>query len=223
MNCLTLIRRQNAVLSTKRTWHPIRIVLPLGSLWRYVAQPKHPGGGCWASRAHSTPIRKDIWPRRGTCVYTNNWCTNTVTMDTDSLSAIYIRPDANTTTALDHLLTAISKQQRDHPDGVYVIAGDFNKANSKTVLPRFYQHLHCPTSGENTLDHVYSNIKYGFKSSPSLLLGQSDHIPLFLTPAYRPCISRDNPLPDSYKYGQRRLLAAAGLFRWHWLGYIWGW
>lgn len=109
------------------------------------------------------------------------------------ITAVYIPPDANTTTALDHLLTAISKQQRDHPDGVYAIAGDLNKANSKTVLPRFDRHVHCPTRGENTLDHVYSNIKYGFKASPLLHLGQSDHISLFLTPANRPRISTDKP------------------------------
>ena len=43
-----------------------------------------------------------------------------------------------------HLLTVISKQQRDHPDGVFVIAGEFNEAKLKTVLPEFHQHVHCP-------------------------------------------------------------------------------
>ena len=111
----------------------------------------------------------------GLCVYTNtNWCTNAVTTDTYCspdveylsvrcrpfylprkftviiITAVYIPPDANTKTALDSLLTAISTQQRDHPDGVYVIAGDFNKANLKTVLPKFHQHVHCPTRGRNT-------------------------------------------------------------------------
>ena len=154
----------------------------------------------------------------GLCVYTNtNWCTNAVTTDTYCspdveylsvrcrpfylpreftviiITAVYIPPDANTKTALDSLLTAISTQQRDHPDGVYVIAGDFNKANLKTVLPKFHQHVHCPTRGSNTLDHVYSNIKHGFKASPLPHLGQSDHISLFLTPAYRPCICTSGP------------------------------
>lgn len=71
----------------------------------------------------------------GLCVYTNNkWCTNVVTMGTHCspdleylsvrcrhfyliITAVYIPPDANTT-ALDYLLTAIGKQQRDDPDGV---------------------------------------------------------------------------------------------------------
>lgn len=96
----------------------------------------------------------------GFCVYTNNnWCTNAVitvtywSPDLELLSvtgclfylprefivviitAVYIPPDANITTALGYLLTAISKQQRAHPDGVFIIAGNFNKANLKTVLP----------------------------------------------------------------------------------------
>lgn len=49
-------------------------------------------------------------------------------MDTYCLPAVYIPPDANTTTALDHMLTAISKQQRDHPDGVYVM-------KTSTIVP----------------------------------------------------------------------------------------
>ena len=71
------------------------------------------------------------------------------------ITAVYIPPDANTKTTLGCLLSAISKQQRGHPDGVYVIAGDFNKTNLKTVLTEFHQHIHCPTRGRNTLDHVY--------------------------------------------------------------------
>ncbi len=154
----------------------------------------------------------------GLCVYTNNnWCTNAVTTDTYCspdleylsvrcrpfylpreftviiITAVYIPPDANTTSALDYLLTAISKQQRDYPDGVYIIAGDFNKANLKTVLPKLHQHVHCPTRGRNTLDHVYSNIKHGLKASPLPHLEQSDNISLFLTPAYRPRICTDRP------------------------------
>ena len=170
--------------------------------------------------AHRADRTSDSGKSRGggLCVYTNtNWCTNAVTTDTYCspdveylsvrcrpfylpreftviiITAVYIPPDANTKTALDSLLTAISTQQRDHPDGVYVIAGDFNKANLKTVLPKFHQHVHCPTRGSNTLDHVYSNIKHGFKASPLPHLGQSDHISLFLTPAYRPCICTSGP------------------------------
>lgn len=51
----------------------------------------------------------------------------------------YIPPDANVNTALSLLLNVINKpiisHQRAHPHGVHIIAGDFNKASLKTVLP----------------------------------------------------------------------------------------
>ncbi len=109
------------------------------------------------------------------------------------ITAVYIPPRANITTALGYLLTAISKQQQAHPDGVFIIAGDFNRASLKTVLPKFHQHVKCPTRGKNILDHVYSNIKHGYKASPLPNLGLLDHISLFLTPAYRPLINRVKP------------------------------
>ena len=48
-----------------------------------------------------------------------------------------------------------------------IIAGDFNKACLKTVLPKFNQHIKCATRGENTLDHVYSKIKHAYGATPS--------------------------------------------------------
>uniref|UniRef100_A0AAZ1X703 Reverse transcriptase domain-containing protein n=1 Tax=Oreochromis aureus TaxID=47969 RepID=A0AAZ1X703_OREAU len=102
------------------------------------------------------------------------------------ITAVYIPPDANVNTALSILLNTINEQQRAHPDGVHIIAGDFNKANIKTVLPKFYQHVKCPTRGENTLDHVYSNIKHAYRAIPLPHLSQSDHLSLLLSPAYTP-------------------------------------
>lgn len=154
----------------------------------------------------------------GLCIYTNNnWCTNANVIDRHCspdleylsvkcrpfympreftcviVTAVYIPPDANTKIALGCLLTAISKQQTTHLDGVFVVAGDFNQAKLKTVLPKFYQHVQCATRGKNTLDHVYSNIKHGYKASPLPHLGQSDHVSLFLTPAYRPIVNTVKP------------------------------
>ena len=34
--------------------------------------------------------------------------------------------------------------------GVQIVAVDFNQANLKSVLPKFYQHVSCATRGENT-------------------------------------------------------------------------
>lgn len=68
------------------------------------------------------------------------------------VTAVYIPPDANVSTALGHLQLLLNKQQRAHPDGVHIITGDFNKACLKSVLPKFHQHVKCETRGENMLD-----------------------------------------------------------------------
>lgn len=49
------------------------------------------------------------------------------------------------------------------PEGVHIVAGDFNKACLKSVLSKFHQNVKCPTRGDSTLDHVYSNIKHGYR------------------------------------------------------------
>ncbi len=59
--------------------------------------------------------------------------------------AVYIPPQANVKMALEQLYDVISGQQNKHPDGVFIIAGDFNQASLKTVFPRFYQHVKCKT------------------------------------------------------------------------------
>lgn len=66
------------------------------------------------------------------------------------------------------------------------IAGDFNHADLKTVLPKFHQHVKCATRGANILDKVYSNVKLGYRATPLPHLGQSDHLSLLLIPTYAP-------------------------------------
>lgn len=127
----------------------------------------------------------------GLCIFVHNeWCTNSrivaqdCSPDLEALSvicrpfylprehtvvtvtAVYIAPDANVSTSLAHLLTIVNKLQRDHPEGIHIVAGDFNKTSLKTVLPSFFQHVDCATRGKNTLDHVYSNIKNCSSPSP---------------------------------------------------------
>lgn len=100
------------------------------------------------------------------CIYMHhNWCNNGTVIDKHCspdledmsvrcrpfflpreltvviITAVYIPPHANVNTALS-LLGLL----------VCVIAGDFNKANLKTVFPKLYQHVKCATRGDNTLD-----------------------------------------------------------------------
>ncbi len=89
---------------------------------------------------------------------------------------------------------ALSEQKTNNPGGFFIIASDFNHANLKTVLPKFYQHVNFATRGNNTLDFVYTTVKYAFKAEPRPHLGYSDHISVMLTPAYRPLLKLAKPV-----------------------------
>ncbi|KAI4878392.1 hypothetical protein NFI96_006905 [Prochilodus magdalenae] len=87
------------------------------------------------------------------------------------------------------LANAISKQQSHHPDAAVIIAGDFNQTDLKTVLSKF-QHVSCPTRGENTPDHVYTNIKEAFSTTPLPRFSKRYHISLLMKPKYRQLLKR---------------------------------
>ncbi len=72
------------------------------------------------------------------------------------VTAVYISPQADTSLALSKLHDVLSGYINKHPDAACIIAGDFNKANLKKVMPNFHQHISCPTRGPNTLDHCYT-------------------------------------------------------------------
>lgn len=80
----------------------------------------------------------------------------------------YIPPDASISIALTHLHSTISKQERAHPDKVYMIAGDFNQASLKSVPPNFTQYVKCATSEKIIIDHVYCNIKHAYSSATAI-------------------------------------------------------
>ena len=154
----------------------------------------------------------------GVCIYTNTrWCNNATVVashcssdiefltikcrpfylpreiTTIVISAVYIPPSANTKEALSVLYRSISELQTTHTEGAFIIAGDFNQANLKTVLPQFHQYVDFPTRGRNTLDRVYSNIKNAFRAAPRPHLGSSDHRTVMLVPVYRPMLTREKP------------------------------
>ena len=52
------------------------------------------------------------------------------------------------------------------PEDVFIVARDFNKANLKTRIPTFYQHIECVTRAGSILDHCYS----ATHTKPSLAL-----------------------------------------------------
>lgn len=59
---------------------------------------------------------------------------------------------------MNYQISAISELQNAHPNGLFIIARDFNHTNLKSVLLKFHQHMDIARRGENALDLVYTNI-----------------------------------------------------------------
>ena len=72
------------------------------------------------------------------------------------------------------------------------------------------------TRGNNTLGHVYSNIKHAYRAITLPHLGQSDHISLLLFPAYVPLSRSTEPNPPTL--ARRHFASAAVLLQAHCLG-----
>ncbi|XP_054631629.1 uncharacterized protein LOC129181035 [Dunckerocampus dactyliophorus] len=160
----------------------------------------------------------------GVCVYVNKrWCTDVQTMEKHCsqdiellmvkcrpfylprefsavyLTAVYIPPQANTANALGLLHDIIDKHETKHPDTVFIISGDFNHCNLRTVLPKYYQHVSFPTRENNILDQVYSNMKGALKAVPRPHFGKADHISIFLYPTYRQLLKQAPPVSTAVK------------------------
>ncbi len=109
------------------------------------------------------------------------------------ITAVYIPPQANTDQALKELYRNISEQETVHPDAAFVVTGDFNKANFRTIAPKYFQHVTINTRGDRTLDHCYSPFRDAYKSLPHPPFGKSDHSSVLLLPAYRQKLKREAP------------------------------
>ncbi len=100
----------------------------------------------------------------------------------------------DTSLALSKLHDELSGYINKHPGAACIIAEDFNKANLRTVMPNFQQHISCPTRGQNTLDHCYTQFKNAYKARSLPAFGKSDHAAIFLTAEYKQRIVQDPPV-----------------------------
>ncbi len=107
--------------------------------------------------------------------------------------AVYIPPQANTDQALKELYGNISEQETTHPDAAFVVTGDFNKANFRTIATKYFQYITINTRGDRVLDHCYSPFRDAYKSLPRPPFGKSDHSSVLLLPAYRQKLKREAP------------------------------
>ncbi len=79
------------------------------------------------------------------------------------------------------------------PRGSVYCYGDFNKANFRTIAPKYFQHITINTRGDRVLDHCYSPFRDAYKSLPRPPFGKSDHSSVLLLPAYRQKLKREAP------------------------------
>ncbi len=96
--------------------------------------------------------------------------------------------------ALSKLHNVLSGYINKHPDDAFIIAGDFNKANLRQVMPNLHQHVSCPTRGPNTLDHCYTQFKNAYNARSLPAFGKSDHAAIFLTPEYKQRLVQGPPV-----------------------------
>ncbi len=101
-------------------------------------------------------------------------------------------PSNNTDQALKELYENISEQETTHPDAAFVVTGDFNKANFRTIAPKYFQNITINTRGDRVLDHCYSPFRDAYKSLPRPPFGKSDYSSVLLLPAYRQKLKRES-------------------------------
>ena len=53
--------------------------------------------------------------------------------------------------------TGLCKLKTIHTEAAFIVAEEYNKANLRTRLPKFCQHIDGSTRAGKTLDHCYSN------------------------------------------------------------------
>ncbi len=115
------------------------------------------------------------------------------------LVSVSIPPHANARSALQKLADQITETEQQHPDSVLSILGDFNKAKLSRELPKYRQHITCPTRDSNILDHCYTAIMDAYHSVPRAALELSDHCLVHLIPTYRQKLKSVKPVLRTVK------------------------
>ena len=110
------------------------------------------------------------------------------------LAGVYIPPHANVSDALQTLTDQVSLLEQKHPDSLLIIMGDFNKARLNHKLPKFKQHVNCPTRENNILDHCFTVLRGAYRSIARAALGLSDHCVIHLIPKYKQKLKSAKPV-----------------------------
>ncbi len=82
---------------------------------------------------------------------------------------------------------------------LFIIYLYFNKGNHSCELPKYRQHVTCPTRYSYILAHCYTTIKHAYHSVPKATLGLSDHCLVHLLPTYRQILKSAKPVVKTVK------------------------
>jgi hypothetical protein len=100
-------------------------------------------------------------------------------------------PHADTTTALKEFHWTLCKPETTYTEAAFIVAGDFNNANVRKRLPKFYQHIDCSSHAAKTLDNCYSNFRDAYNALLCPPFGKSDHNSVLLLHSYRQKLKQD--------------------------------
>jgi hypothetical protein len=109
-------------------------------------------------------------------------------------------PQTETLAVLKELHWTLCKLETTYPEAAFIVAGDFNKTNLRTRLPKFYQHIDCTTRTAKTLNQCYSNLQNAYKALPRPLFGKSDHDFILILPSYRQKLKQEVPVLRTIQY-----------------------
>ncbi len=112
---------------------------------------------------------------------------------------VYMPPDVCVSAAMQQLTKQISEREQKYPDSLLIIIGDFNKANLSRELPKYRQHITCPTRHSIILNQCYTIIKDEYHSVPQTALRLSDHCLVHLIPTYRQKLKSAKPVIRTVK------------------------
>ena len=115
------------------------------------------------------------------------------------LVGVYIPPEVNAAKAINQLADQVLAVENTNPDSVVIVVGDFNHTCLSKALPRYKQHVDCPTHKDKTLDHCYTVYKRAYHASARAPLGKSDHNTVILIPAYRQKLKTVKPVKKTAK------------------------
>lgn len=104
---------------------------------------------------------------------------------------VYVPPTAKDKEVREQLLKCIDKYEKENPESVKIILGDFNQFELDEYIPNYDQYVKCTTRGENTLDKMYCNVKDSYRVIKKPPLGKADHNMLYCVPKYKQLLKRE--------------------------------